>query len=185
MMPNKTSELRELYFQQNRYTVKTEDQAPPFLELPEAWTFQKLKPDVKLLSYALNSPVASKADTALEQVFGTEIKRQHIKVEHIANLFAERCQIHRSHLDEIGQRHLEFQGKKYGQEINNFPDKAKRVSSLETMLGQLEKERREEELAFWKDTMELREKILEGVCEYNDAKQRCQILSDVEARYGR
>lgn len=185
MMPNKTYKLRELYFRQNRYTVKTEDEIPPILDLPEAWTFQKLKPDVQLLSYAMKSPVPGKTDTALEQVFGTEIKRQYINVKHVANVFTERCQIHRSHLDEIARRHMEFQVKKYGQEINNFQDKAKRLSSLEAMLGQLEKERRDEELAFWKDTMELREKILEGVCEYNEAKQRCQILSDVEARYGR
>jgi hypothetical protein len=185
MMPNKTSELRELYFQQNRYTVKTEEESPLILTLPETWTFQKLKPDVKLLSYALRSSVYNKADTPLEQVFGTEIKRQQIKIQHIANVFAERCQIHRNHLDEIDRRHLEFQGKRYGQEITNFPDKAKRLSSLETMLAQLEKERREEELAFWKDTAELRETILEGVTEYSEAKQRCQILADVEARYER
>jgi hypothetical protein len=185
MMPNKTYELRELYFQQNPYTAKTEKQVPSILELPEAWDFEKLKPDVKLLSYALRSPGPGKADTPLEQVFGSEIKRQQTIIQHIAYVFAERCQIHRNHLDEIDRRHLEIQGKRYGQEINNFPDKAKRLSSLEAMLAQLEKERRDEELAFWKDTMELREKILEGVTEYSEAKQRCQILADVEARYER
>jgi len=52
-------------------------------------------------------------------------------------------------------------------------------------LLQLEQSRRDEELAFWKDTVELREKLFENSVDYRAAKHRESIFSDVETDYGR
>jgi hypothetical protein len=73
----------------------------------------------------------------------------------------------------------------FGVQINNAPDKARRLSNLEGQLLQLESQRRDEELAFWKDTVDLREKLFEGAASYKDANHRYSVFSDVEAGDGR
>ena len=103
----------------------------------------------------------------------------------MANLFYERCKLNKQHIQDIDHRHLEIQEKKFGVEINLTPDNSKRLSNLEGQLLQLEQARREEELAFWKDTVELREKLFENSVDYRAAKHRGSIFSDVESDYGR
>ena len=78
-----------------------------------------------------------------------------------------------------------MQEKLFGAKINSAADKGKRLSSLEGLLLQLESQRRDEELAFWKDTVELREKLFEGAVTYKDANHRYSVFADVEAEYGR
>jgi hypothetical protein len=80
---------------------------------------------------------------------------------------------------------MEVQEKLFGVVINNFPDKAKRQSTLETQLLQLESQRRDEELAFWKDTVDLRAGLFDGAGRYRDARHRYSVFADVEAHYDR
>ena len=185
-MPNKTYELRKLFFKQSKYSAKEDKSYEPLLlQEPLKGYFKKLKPDADLLQKALIPESYSQEQSVSEQIFGNDIKQQYIGLKHAANLFAERCQIHKNHLQEIDRRHMEAQEKLFGVKINNSSDKSKRLTSLEGQLAQLEKERREEDLAFWKDTVELREKLFEGAGNYKDAKHRSRIFSDVEADYDR
>ena len=186
MMPNKTYELRKLYFEQNQYSAEpAKPEYPLLLQWPEKGYFNKLKPDAELLQRALKPEKNIEEKTVSEQIFGNEIKQQSIDLYHTANLFYERCRLHRNHTAEIDRRHIEIQEKKFGVEINKTPDRAKRLSNLESQLLQLEGQRREEELAFWKDTVELRASLFENSADYRAAKQRSDIFSDVEADYGR
>jgi len=137
------------------------------------------------LQRALNPEIDYKNKTVSEQIFGNEIKQQYISLKHAANLFYERCKLNKQHIQDIDQRHLEIQEKKFGAEINHTPENSKRLTSLEGQLLQLEQARRDEELAFWKDTVELREKLFENSIDYRAAKQRESIFSDVETDYGR
>jgi len=185
-IPNKTYELRKLYFQQSKYCSQpVMPEYPLLLKWPEKGYFEKLKPDAVLLQKALKSEKSYEEKSISEQIFGNDIKQQSIDLEHIANLFYERCRLHKSHIAEINRRHIEIQEKKFGVEINKTPDNTKRLSNLESQLLQLEAQRREEELSFWKDTVELREKLFENSGDYRAAKQRKYIFSDVEADYGR
>ncbi len=186
MMPNKTYELRNLYFQQSQYPVEpVESDKPLFLQWPSNGYFERLQPDADLLQRALNPEIDYKNKTVSEQIFGNEIKQQYISLKHAANLFYERCKLNKQHIQDIDQRHLEIQEKKFGAEINHTPENSKRLTSLEGQLLQLEQARRDEELAFWKDTVELREKLFENSIDYRAAKQRESIFSDVETDYGR
>ena len=186
MMPNKTSEMRNLYFQQSQYSVESvEPDIPLFLQRPSNGYFEKLKPDADLLQRALNPETDSKNKTVSEQIFGNEIKQQYISLKHAANLFYERCKLNKQHIQDIDHRHLDIQEKKFGAEINHTPENSKRLISLEGQLLQLEQARRDEELAFWKDTVELREKLFENSVDYRAAKHRESIFSDVEADYGK
>jgi len=183
MMPNKTYELRKLYFEQSQYGQYTPQISyPPVLHVPR-YGFERLKPDAELLQEAL-APINAETAYISQQIFGNEAKQQHIGIEHLANLFYERCKLHKRHVDDINHRHLQVQGNLYGAVINHNPDRAKRMSSLETQLLQLESSKREEELAFWKDTAELREKLFEFAGSYRAAMQRYNLFATMEGRYG-
>ena len=92
--------------------------------------------------------------------------------------------MHKQHIQDIDHTHLKVQENLFGVKINNFPDKARRLSNLEGQLLQLESQRRDEELAFWKDTVELREKLFESASDYKAISNRYSIFSDVEAKHG-
>jgi hypothetical protein len=185
MMPNKTYELRNLYFQQRQYSQIDNYQYPSILQWPDKGYFERFQPDAKLLQEALlplkKSPIYNVAD----QIFGNQKHLEYLSLKHLSNLFYERCRLHKQHVQDIDHRHIEIQEKKFGVEINRTPENAKRLSNLEGQLLQLEQQRRDEELAFWKDTAELREKLFEKAALYRVAKQRYSVFSDVEARYDR
>ena len=184
MMPNKTYEMRRLFFEQNQYNQSEQQLSyPKVLNMPGGNYFDRLKPDAELLQEAL-VPIINETTNISQQIFGNEMKQQHTGIQHLANLFYERCKLHKNHMNDITHRHLEFQGHLYGAVINQNPDRAKRMSSLETQLLQLENAKREEELAFWKDTAELREKIFEAAGSYRAAKQRLNLFSGMENLYG-
>ena len=185
-MPNKTYEMRKLYFEQSQYSAKpAKPDYPPLLQWPEKGYFEKLKPDADLLQRALKPDENIEERSISEQIFGNDIKQQYIDLKHVANLFYERCRLHKNHISEIDRRHIDAQERLFGVQINNTSDKAKRLSNLEGQLLQLDQQRRDEELAFWKDTVELRGTLFENSGDYRAAKQREFIFSDVEADYGR
>jgi len=183
-MPNKTYELRNLYLQQSHDYATEATVAPcwPILAWPENGYFENLKLDAKLLWQALNQPANDRAPIS-QQVFGNDARQQGVIMRHLANLLYERCRLHKQHIEDIDQRHIEIQEKKFGVEINHTPDSARRLSALETQLLQLENTRREEELTFWKDSMELRDKLFEITGSYGDAVQRLGLFAAAEAAY--
>ena len=186
MMPNKTYELRKLYFEQSQYSAKqVKPDYPPLLQWPEKGYFEKFKLDAKLLQKAL-SPVEKSTNYSIaDQVFGNQKESEYLGLKHLANLFYERCKLHKQHIKEIDSTHIKVQEKLFGAKINNTADKGKRLSSLEGLLLQLESQRRDEELKFWADTVELREKLFEGASTYKDANHRHSVFSDVEEKYDR
>ena len=155
------------------------------LSWPKAGYFEAFRPDAELLREAMRSPEASNLYTIADQIFGTQKQHKYVGLKHLANLFYERCRLHKQHVHDIDHRHRQAQEKLFGVVINNFPDKAKRQSTLETQLLQLEGQRRDEELAFWKDTADLREKLFEGAAQYRDAKHRYSVFAGVEVEHGR
>jgi hypothetical protein len=185
MMPNKTYELRNLYFQQNPCHEDSSNYAyPSILQWPSNGYFNSLRPDSELLKESL-VPTANESASVSDQIFGNEMKQQHFTLKHLSNLFYERCRLHKNHLDDIRHRHLQIQTDLYSVVINKSPDKAKRQSNLESQLLQLENSKREEELAFWKDSADLREKLFETAGLYKNAKNRYSIFSGMEEEYDR
>ena len=185
MFPNKTYELRNLYFQQSQYSVQeAKPEYPLLLSWPDKGYFEKFKPDADLLQKALSPLEKSLTYNIADQIFGNQKQLEYLSLKHLANLFYERSQLHKQHIQDIDHRHLEIQEKKFGAEINHTFENAKRLSNLEGQLLQLEQQRRDEELAFWKDTAELREKMFEKAGSYRAAKQRYSVFSEVEDDHG-
>lgn len=187
MMPNKTYELRNLYFQQSQYSANKQDDKhdyPALLQWPANGYFDRIKPDADLLQQALSPFDKYSMDNLSEQVFGNALKQQHVNLKHSANLFYERCKLHKQHIQDIDDRHIKVQERLFGVEINNFPDRNKQLRTLEGQLMQLEHQRREEELTFWKDTVELRKQLFETAGDYRADKHRYSLFADVEEKYG-
>jgi len=186
MMPNTTYELRNLYFQQSLYSAEqAKPTYPLLLQWPEKGYFEKFKPDADLLQKALSPLEKATTYSVADQVFGNQKQLEYLGLKHSANLFYERCNLHKQHIQDIDHTHLKVQEKLFGVKINNSPDKARRLSNLEGQLLQLDSQRRDEELAFWKDTVELREKLFESAAQYKAANHRYSVFSDVEAKYDR
>jgi len=186
MSYNTTAELRELYFQQSRDSGKIKENVfyDSLLQWPSNNYFNKFIPDANLLQKSIS--ITQKPSYRIaDHVFGNLKEQQYIGLKHLAFLFYERSKLHQQHTHDIDHRHIQLQEKLFGVQINNFPDKARRQSNLESQLLQLEQQRRDEELVFWKDTVELREKLFESAAVYKQAKQRYSVFSDVEAQYDR
>ena len=187
MMPNKTYELKNIYFQPSCYSTSKEEKEPDYPSLlawPTNGYFSRLNTDRDLLREALSPRRESASDNLSERVFGSELKNQYIDLKHVVNLLQERIELHRKHLQEIDERHIKVQENLFGVEINRFPDRNKQRRTLEGQLIQLEGQRREEEIDFWKDTVELRKQLFEASSNYRDTKHRYSVFSQVEETYG-
>ena len=178
-----TAELRELYFQHSRDLIRPDYVFhDSLLQWPSNSYFNKFIPDAVLLEKSL-STIEKPSYSIADQVFGNQKEQQYIGLKHLSHLFYERAMLHQQHTRDIDHRHIQIQEKLFGVQINNFPDKARRQSNLESQLLQLEQQRRDEELSFWKDTVEIREKLFESANAYKQAKHRYSVFSDVEKQY--
>jgi hypothetical protein len=185
MAYNTTAELRELYLQQSRYSAEPPlPYQPPLLEWPSDSDSLQLKPDADLLEKVLSVDLKRESYSVAEQVFGDQKQQGYTGLKHLIHLMHERAGLHQQHVRDIDHRHIEVQEKLFGVNINHTPDRAKRQSVLEGQLLQLEQQRREEELAFWKDTVDVREKLFETAEAYKAAKHRYSVFARVEGQYG-
>lgn len=182
MVYNTTAELRELYFQHSRYSAANQEN-PAYdllLQWPSNGYFERLKPDAALLREALNPYAPASAGTVAEQVFGNQARQQKIGLSHSRNILYERAQLHAKHLKEI-DRHLMDCHRKLSILKMHFPvDAGRTQQNLERLVVQLEEERRTEEINFWKDSTEVREKLFEDINAYSATKRRKDVLYGVE-----
>jgi hypothetical protein len=183
-MPNSLYELRNLYLQQSQYRASQYVlEYPLLLHWPENDYLNQFKPDAKILQKVLSPIETSVSNNIADQLFGNQKQLEYLSLKHLSNLFYERCRLHEQHIKEIDHSNMQIQEKKFGVEINMIPENAKRLSNLESQLLQLEQQKRDEELSFWKDSAELREKMFEKGALYRAAKQRHAVFSDVEGKY--
>jgi hypothetical protein len=182
MIPNKTYELQNLYFQNSRYSA---EQTPAssydsILQWPATGYFDRLKPDFALLKEALASYPNIETFTVAEQVFGNQARQQKISLKHLVNILYERAVLHRSHLKDIDRRLMDCQERLSIVKMHFPVDGGRSQQNLEKLIIDLEKQRHDEELNFWKDTTEVREKLFEQANVYGATKRRKDMLYGVE-----
>lgn len=131
------------------------------------------KPEYSISSSALGNSVA-------DRVFGLQSRHAKLSLESITSALSERAMLHKRHMEEIEQRHLEIQGQHFGATLHSQLDNHKRAMTLQTTLLRLDDQRRQEELSYWKDTAELKTLLLESASEYGQAKQRITLLQNME-----
>ena len=185
MMYNRTAELRELYFQHSQYSanpiVPAERPYDSLLQWPSNGYFERFKPDTTLLKEALTSYSSPQTSTVAEQVFGTQARQQKIGLKHLANILYERAQLYTNHLKEIDRRLMDCHRKLSILKMHFPVDAGRTQQNLERLVIQLEQEHRTEELDFWKDSIEIRQKLFEDAGAYSATRHRRDMLYGVEA----
>ena len=157
------------------------------MQWPSNKYFQPWQQEKLILSEAL-SPMElpnSYSETLADQVFGRQAREGKLLIKHTANLVAHRYQLHKRHVSDINHRIMGLQGRISILTMRDPWQASKPQIDLEKMLAKLETEKRDEQVAFWKDTLKLRQELLGGAREYQASRHRADILRGVEAGYGR
>ena len=135
-----------------------------------------------MLSEALTPPEV-KTESLAEQVFGTQTRQQKLQVMHEASLISARYDLHKKHIRDIQHRLSQIQEQLSIAHMLNPWGGSKPEMDLEKLLVNLESQKRDEDVAFWKDTLKVRQEMFTGVREYQAARQRADTFKDMEAEY--
>jgi len=171
-----------LYFQHSQYSANKPEYPPhnSLLQWPTNGYFDKFKSDAALLKEALTRYAVPETYTVAEQVFGNQTRQQKIGLKHLADILYERASLHKGHLKEIERRLMDCQRKLCILKMHFPIDAGRTQQNLERLVIQLEQERRTEEINFWKDATEIREKLFEQAGEYSATRRRKEQLSGLE-----
>lgn len=184
MTYERTAQLRELYFQHSQYSAKpvipAERPYDSLLQWPSTGYFDRLKPDTALLKEALRPYAIPATSTTAEQVFGSQARQQKIGLQHLSNILYERVLLDAKHLKEIDRRLMNCHEKLSILKMHFPVDAGRTQQNLERLVVQLEQERRTEEINFWKDTTEIRQKLFEDAGAYSATRRRKDMLYGVE-----
>jgi len=155
------------------------------LQWPRNGYFPQCRSDGALLQEALVCYPDRAASTVADQVFGHQSRQQGISLRHLANMLYERMLIHQGRLKDIDRRLLQFHERLSIVKMHFPVDGGRSQQNLEKMIVELEKQRHDEELAFWKDSAEVRDKLFENAATYSATRHRKELLCGVEGTDGR
>jgi hypothetical protein len=182
--PYEASGMNGIYDSHSGYSVPEQVSYLPRvyrITLPEYEGFEGIQKDTATLAEML-TPVSLPGEyqSLAEQVFGSQARQQRLSMRHLANLLEERVKLHQRHLKDIAHRDMHIQERLFGAQLHWKLDGGRRATNLEKILVELDKDKRQEELALWKDTAELRTKMFELAGEYGALQHRLSLLEDVE-----
>jgi len=183
MNPYTFHKVQEAYFARTEY-AKPESYEPSdsLFQWPGNRYFDSLKKDVPLLEETLApAPEAQPYLVSLaDQVFGHQKREHAISVKHLLNLLYERGRLHYRHLKDIDHRLMDCHSRLSIARLLSPVETDREAMNLEKLIVALEKDRRKEELDFWKDSKDLREGLFEGAMEYGATARRARMLSGLE-----
>jgi len=183
MNPYTFHKVQEAYFARSQYEPSLPYEQPDSLfQWPGNRYFDNLKKDVPLLHESLSpQPEAQEYPSTLaDQVFGHQKREQRISVKHLINLLYERSRFHYRHLKDIDSRLMDCHSRLSVARMLSPMRADMGQVNLERLIVALEKERRKEELSFWKDSRELRQELFEHTREYGATARRARMLSGLE-----
>lgn len=152
----------------------------PIFCTPSDSYFEKFTRDAALLKEALSSYTGSRTATLAEQVFGNQARQQKIGLGHLANVLYERAVFHKRHLHDIDHRLTQCQDRLSVLKMQFPLDGGRAQQHLEKLILELEKQRRDEELGFWKDSVDIRHQLFEDAGAYGATRRREDMLDGVE-----
>jgi hypothetical protein len=142
--------------------------------------FEKFQRDAALLKEAMSPSAVPRDVTLAEQVFGSQARQQKISLGHLANVLYERALLHQRHLRDIDWRLVDCQDRLSVLKMHFPMDGGRPQQHLEKLILELEKQRHDEEIGFWKDSAEIRQQLFENAATYGAAKRRQDMLYGVE-----
>jgi hypothetical protein len=123
------------------------------------------------------SVVPQNFENPIQKVFYQQAYQHKLTLDQVNTLVDQRQELHDKHLREIQHRHLHFQESLSIVQMNKFPDWTKQATNLERVLLGLEENKRNEEIALWKDTLELHGKAIEETRLYKAITGRANFLA--------
>jgi len=154
---------------------------------PERWyknnCFEKFHRDAALLKEALSPSAGQRDATLAEQVFGGQARQQRIGLGHLANVLYERAMLHKKHLRDIDWHLTDCLDRLSVLKMQLPLDGGRSQQQLEKLIIELERQRHEEEIAFWKDSADIRQQLFENAATYGAARRRKDMLYGVEAEH--
>jgi len=162
------------------YSENGLDQSYPCLLAWPGNGYSPFQPDALLLHSALSSYFDPSAATVAEQVFGQQARQEGISLRHQANILYERTRIHKARLREIDRRLMQFQSRLSIVKMHFPLDGGRTQQTLEKLIVDLEKQRHDEELKFWKDSSDVRQRLFDGATTYSATRHRHDLLCGVE-----
>ena len=117
------------------------------------------------------------SDDIIDIVFANQSAQHRIQSTHLASLIVERKKLAEVHEKELDSRLMEFSGARSLARMLNPPDGGRRMASIERQILDMEKQKRDVRLRLWKDTLQLRDKLLTERNEYTASGRRIKLLS--------
>jgi len=177
----KMPEIIRNYFSNSQYQVPKPEYsyASRLLYEPSSYSRKSLETEKYLLEEILLPSRATYRSLA-DEVFGQQALKERISLKQFTKLLEERYQIHMKLLADIKHRNMNIQQQLCVARWFSNTDGGKRALNLERLLADLEDKKRQEELNFWKDTVELRQKMLEKASEYAATRRRVSWFERLE-----
>jgi hypothetical protein len=178
-----TAQNRKAYLEQSRGYVAEPEPRPQnyWVDLPEPLDSYSLKMDIATLSAYATDTVQTQSGSLSERIFGPQLGKAKTNARHVGHLLSERWRLYCLHLEEIGELTSDLKGRLDMLRRPYHLHPPQLALGLERMLIQLQGQEREERLAFWKDSAELRDRLLESATEYGAVRSRASLLSPGEA----
>jgi hypothetical protein len=102
----------------------------------------------------------------------------------LSNLLSERWRLYRDHIGELRDEISRLKNRLYLASRPYVIDHPMRQANLERNLMKLESDARKEEIDFWKDSMEIRDKLLDVAHEYRKGVTRSRLFGRGEEESG-
>ncbi len=183
MNPYTFAKVQEAYFSRSQYEpVKPYESGDSLFQWPGNRYLSGLERDMPLLQESLSSPPEDQAypATLADQVFGHQKRENRISVKRLLNLVYERSRLHHGHLKDIDHRLMDCHSLLSIARMLSPMEAGREEMNLEKLIVALEKDRRKEELGFWKDSRDIREELFEHTGEYGATVRRAKMLSGLE-----
>ena len=136
-----------------------------------------------ILSEALSQP-ESQSDSLADRVFGNQARQEKLHLLHEANLLAHRYDLHKRHFNDINRQIMRFQEQLSIERMHSPSYVSRGQRDLEKLLVNLEAQKRDEDIGFWKDSLKIRQELLQGAGEYQATRHRAEIMKGLEVEYG-
>ena len=178
------AQIKSKYPVDSGYSPSESKYTDSLFQWPSNKYFTPWEREKHILSEAI-SPVQTQSEptTLADQIFGRQAREQILHLQHEANLLAHRYEIHKRHILDINHRLMQIQESLCIEKMLSHGEASRHQRDLEKLLVTLESEQRDEETALWKDSLKIRQELLEGAKEYQASRHRADILRSLEAGY--
>ncbi|MFX0097871.1 MAG: hypothetical protein ACFE7E_08950, partial [Candidatus Hodarchaeota archaeon] len=121
-------------------------------------------------------------DNLAEEIIKEKQKFQKTSLVQIINLIAEREKAKQRNMRSLDSEIMDVQSQLYVYRCHVYPISPdnKRKSNLERALSELENRRRQEDIACWKDTLKLWQRLLEIIAEYRATLRKVALITEIQ-----